>query len=92
MMESSIVKDVTVRNAPIASVANCELWANTCAFHSSNFNSYPIRTNAAMKMTGSAEKKVTSVSFQPNEKAMAMQPIMLKTEIRGNTPFKPISS
>jgi hypothetical protein len=39
-----------------------------------------------------AEKKATSVNFQPNEKAIAMQPVMLKKAISGKTPFKPNKS
>jgi hypothetical protein len=48
--------------------------------------------NAARKMQGRAANTVTRLSFQPKEKAIAMQPMVLQTEMIGKMPFSPIIS
>jgi hypothetical protein len=91
-IERSMVNAETVRNASIASAANWELPEYTSAFRASNSSSYRIRMNAARKMQGRAANTVTRLSFQPKEKAIAMQPIVLQTEIIGKMPFSQIIS
>lgn len=84
VMVSSRVREVTVRNAEMASDANCELLSNTAAFIFSNFTSYLTRINIARIISGKAENIATNVNFQPKAKATETHPMILNTEIRGN--------
>lgn len=89
---SSITNAETVRKAEIASAANCELPLYTSAFIASNCSSNLMRMNAANRTNGIAAKTATRLSFQPNVKAMMIQPRMLKIEISGKAPFVPSRS
>ena len=58
----------------------------------SKCNSYLMRMKAARKVHGKAANTATRLSFQPNMKAISMQPSMLNVEIIGNAPFSPTNS
>jgi hypothetical protein len=91
-MAFSMFKDVIVRNARMASLANLELSAYTSALIASNFISYRMRANAPRNTNGVPAQNATAASFAPNEKEMAMQPMTLKMEMRGKIPLAPNSS
>lgn len=89
---SSRVSEVTVRNAPIASDANCELSANTAAFILSNCTSYLTRKNIAIIMIGKAANMATNVNFQPKENDIAIHPKIVNTDTSGKAIVGPNSS
>lgn len=64
-MVSSRVRDATVLEAPIDSVANLALSAKTWLFICSNWVSYRTRKKAAAMIRGIEELSATAVNFQP---------------------------
>jgi hypothetical protein len=77
----SSVRLVTVRIAPIASVAYLALAANTLLFRTSNLTSCRTRYHPPASIMGSDDTITTVANFQWNTSARMMQPMRLKTEI-----------